>query len=74
MFAEDKVKSIIRNQVCDLEEKLNEAKIKFAEACLDEDYSGKLDQQISCKNISAQIEILDKIELDILSILEPAVA
>jgi len=72
LFTPEKVNKLIDTKKSELEETLADAKIKFADACLDEDYSVKNDTHIMCKNIQAQITILDSIQPDLLSLFEPA--
>lgn len=56
---------LIKNQMIVLEEQLNDAKIKFAEANLDKDnWSCAKEREIDCKILEGQINILSKLQDD----------
>ena len=58
--------TLIRNQKTELEESLNEAKLKFADANLIKDnWSCAKEREIDCKVIEGQIGILTKMEYDL---------
>ena len=58
--------TLIRNQKTELEESLNEAKLKFADANLIKDnWSCAKEREIDCKVIEGQISILTKMEYDL---------
>lgn len=64
---------LIRNQKFDLEERLNDAKLKFADANLVKDnWSCAKEREIDCKVLEGQIFILSKIERDLEDMLTPA--
>ena len=64
---------LIRNQKIDLEERLNDAKLKFADANLVKDnWSCAKEREIDCKVLEGQISILSKIERDLEDMLTPA--
>lgn len=63
---------LIKNQVIVLEEKLNDAKIKFAEANLVKDnWSCAKEREIDCKIFEGQIDILSKLQCDFENMLTP---
>lgn len=63
---------LIKNQVITLEEKLVEAKIKFAEIALDKDnWSGQYKRETDCKVLEGQIMILNKILANFETMLTP---
>lgn len=64
---------LIRNQKIDLEERLNNAKLKFADANLVKDnWSCTKEREIDCKVLEGQIRILSKIERDLEDMFTPA--
>lgn len=64
---------LIKNQKIDLEERLNNAKLKFADANLVKDnWSCAKEREIDCKVLEGQIFILSKIERDLEDMLTPA--
>lgn len=66
------IMGLIRNQKIVLEEKLNEAKLKYADVALeDENWSGKYERKMTCKVLEGQIAILSKLEIDFENMLTP---
>ena len=66
------VMGLIKNQIHDLEEHLESAKIKFANATLDKDnWSMAKECEIACKVIDGQINILSKLQHDFECMLTP---
>lgn len=64
MDLKEQVLGIIRNQISELDDSLDDVKIQFANSCLAEtDWHCKTDRKIACKVVEAQIEILEKIEM-----------
>lgn len=64
---------LIKNQMIVLEEQLNDAKIKFAEANLVKDnWSCAKEREIDCKILEGQINILSKLQYDFENMLTPA--
>ena len=64
---------LIKNQKIDLEDRLNEAKLKFADANLVKDnWSCAKEREIDCKVLEGQIAILSKVERDLANMLTPA--
>ncbi len=54
---------LIKNQMHDLEDELNEAKLRFADATLDKDnWSMAKEREIACKVVEGQIAILAKLQ------------
>lgn len=54
---------LIKNQMNDLDDALNEAKLKFADATLDKDnWSMAKEREIACKVIEGQIAILARLQ------------
>lgn len=63
---------LIKNQMIILEEKLNDAKIKFAEANLVKDnWSCAKEREIDCKILEGQINILSKLQYDFENMFTP---
>lgn len=63
MEIREKVASVIRAQISDINDKLTEAKLQFADSSLNEnDWQCKNDRKIDCKMYQAQIEILESME------------
>lgn len=72
MEIREKIVGIIRAQVNDINEKLIEAKLEFADCSLSEtEWHNKNDRKIDCKMYQAQIEALLSIEGLIEDILIP---
>lgn len=54
---------LIKNQIHDLEDELNEAKLRFADATLDKDnWSMAKEREIACKVVEGQIAILARLQ------------
>jgi len=69
------VSGLIKNQIIVLEEALDEAKMKYADAALDdENWSGKYERKIECKVLEGQISILSKLDNDLECMFEPKTA
>ena len=63
MEIREKIAGIIRAQISDINEKLVEAKLDFADKSLkNDDWQCKNDRKIECKMYQAQIEILETME------------
>ena len=63
---------LIKNQMIVLEEQLNNAKIKFAEANLVKDnWSCAKEREIDCKILEGQIAILSKLQYDFENMITP---
>ena len=63
---------LIKNQKIVLEERLSDAKLKFADATLDkENWSMAKEREIACKVIEGQVLILSKLEQDFENMLTP---
>ena len=72
MDLKEQVLGIIRNQINELDDNLDVAKVQFADSCLSEnDWQCKTDRKIACKTVQAQIEILEKMEMLIENALIP---
>ena len=57
---------LIKNHVIVMEEKLNDAKMRYAEASLcDENWTGKYDRKLECKVLEGQIKALMKLDSDV---------
>lgn len=66
---------LIKNQIIVLEEQLNDAKIKFAEANLVKDnWSCAKEREIDCKILEGQINILSKLQYDLEDMFSPTPA
>ncbi|MDD3012638.1 MAG: hypothetical protein PHC34_02920 [Candidatus Gastranaerophilales bacterium] len=64
MDLKEQVLGIIRNQISELDDSLDDVKIQFADSCLAEnDWQCKTDRKIACKKVEAQIQILEKMEM-----------
>lgn len=64
MDLKEQVLGIIRNQINELDDNLDDAKLQFADSCLSEnDWQCKTDRKITCKMVQAQIEVLERIEM-----------
>ena len=65
MSMECTFKGLIKNQMIDLEEMLMAAKVKYADAMLeDKEWSDKYDTKLACQIIKEKMEILTKLEKD----------
>lgn len=63
MDLKEQVLGIIRNQISELDDKLDDVKLQFANTCLAEnDWRHVCDKKAACKMVEAQIQILEKIE------------
>lgn len=63
MEIREKIAGLIRAQVSDINEKLVEAKLEFANCNLnDNEWHGRNDKKIDCKVYQGQIEILEAME------------
>lgn len=63
MNVKEQVLGILRNQISELDDSLDDVKLQFADSCLSEDdWHCKTDKKIACKMIQAQIEILENLE------------
>lgn len=63
MNLKEQVLNIVRNQINELDDNLDDAKLQFADSCLSEnDWQCKTERKIACKTVQAQIDILEKIE------------
>lgn len=72
MEIREKIVSIIRAQISDINEKLIESKLEFADKSLkNDDWQCKNDKKIECKMYQAQIEILETMESTIEDLLIP---
>jgi hypothetical protein len=76
MEIREKVLSVIGSQISDIKEKLAEAKIKFADCCLNEDeWQIRIKYEKMCKIYEGQIAILEgvgrSLENDIFVIPKP---
>ena len=72
MDLKEQVLGIIRNQINELDDNLDDAKLQFADSCLSEnDWQCKNDRKIACKIVQAQVEILEKMEVLIENALIP---
>lgn len=70
MELKEQILGIIRNQISELDDSLDDVKIQFADSCLEnDDWQCKTDRKITCKMVQAQIQILEKIE----SLIEDAI-
>ncbi|HIS36371.1 TPA: hypothetical protein IAC10_07050 [Candidatus Scatousia excrementigallinarum] len=66
---------LMKNQIIVLEEQLNDAKIKFAEANLVKDnWSCAKEREIDCKILEGQINILSKLQYDLEDMFSPTPA
>jgi len=64
MDLKEQVLGIIRNQISELDDSLDDVKIQFADSCLAEnDWQCKTERKIACKTVEAQIQILEKMEM-----------
>lgn len=64
MDLKEQVLGIIRNQINELDDNLDDVKIQFADSCLAEnDWQCKTERKIACKMVEAQVAILEKIEM-----------
>ena len=72
-FRECAIIGLIKNQKIVLEEELEKAKLKYADAMLEKDnWSEKYEMQTACRILESQIHILSKMESDIENMLIPA--
>lgn len=63
---------LIKNTRLMLEDKLREAKLKFADVALEkENWSGKYEKEMACKIIEGQMSMLDKLEKDFECMITP---
>ncbi|HSA07644.1 MAG TPA: hypothetical protein P5556_10760 [Candidatus Gastranaerophilales bacterium] len=63
MDVKEQILGIVRNQINELDDCLDSAKLHFADTCLsEEDWHNRNDKKINCKMYQAQVEILEKIE------------
>jgi len=63
MVIKDQVLMVIRNQIAEISDKLEEAKIKFADCCLNEDeWQIRVKYEKMCKIYEGQIKILESLE------------
>lgn len=61
MTPQEAISGLIKNQIIVLDEELDSAKKRYAEADLsDENWSGKYERKIECKVLKGQISILNK--------------
>jgi len=72
MNLSEQVLGIIRTQISELDDNLDDAKLQFADSCLSEnDWQCKTEKKIACKTVQAQIDILEKIEALIENVVIP---
>lgn len=72
MDLNEQILGIIRSQISELDDNLDDAKLQFADSCLSEnDWQCKTDRKIICKTVQAQIEVLEKIEMLIEDLINP---
>lgn len=65
MTPQQAISGLIKNQMIVLDEELDVAKKRYADADLnDENWSGKYERKIECKVLRGQISILNKIHKD----------
>ena len=63
METKEQVLGIIRNQINEIDDTLDNVKLQFADSCLDEnDWQCRNDKKVQCKMYQAQVEILEKME------------
>lgn len=63
MEIREKIVGIIKAQIADINDKLVESKLEFADCNLNEsEWHNKNDRKIDCKMYQAQIEILESME------------
>lgn len=69
------ISGLIKNHIIVLEEALGEAKMKYADAALDdENWSGKYERKVECKVLEGQIAILSKLDNDFECMFTPQTA
>lgn len=69
------ISGLIKNHIIVLEDALNEAKMRYADAALDdENWSGKYERKMECKVLEGQIAILSKLDDDFECMLAPQTA
>lgn len=74
MTPQQAISGLIKNQMIVLDEELDVAKKRYADADLnDENWSGKYERKIECKVLKGQISILNKLHKDFESIF-PSIA
>ena len=68
MEEQTKIVGIIKNQIIELNEELNLAKIDYANSSLDEnDWQRKANRKEKCKVLEGQVAILNKIEREFIA-------
>lgn len=69
MTPQEAISGLIKNQIIVLDEELDVAKKRYADADLnDENWLGKYERKIDCKVLNGQISILNKLHNDFESI------
>jgi len=68
MDEQTKIVGIIKNQIIELNEELNLAKIDYANSSLDEnDWQRKMNRKEKCKVLEGQVAILNRIEREFIA-------
>ena len=63
MDTREQILGIIRNQINEIDDKLDSAKLNFADTCLsEEEWHNRNEKKINCKMYQAQVAILEKLE------------
>ena len=66
---------LIKNHILDLDEKLHDAKMRYADASLDDDnWSGKYERKMECKILEGKMEILNTVQKNFENMFTPKAA
>lgn len=72
---QEAISGLIKNHIIVFEEKLNDAKMRYADASLDdENWTGKYERKMECKILEGQISALSKLGNDFECMFAPQTA